>query len=80
MEEEQERREKIEGMTRTGRISPQAVGTATSDAMTTSVAEKTGNTFLAGNNSVHSDVGHSNSNSSTEGRVFSKEPIHYGYI
>ena len=61
-------------MTRTGGISPQAAGTATS------VAEKTGNTFLAGNNSVHSDVGHSNSNSSTEGRVFSKEPIHYGYI
>ena len=71
-------------MTRTEGISSQVAETATSDAMTTSMAEKTGNAFSASNNSVCSngesrENKHSNGDSSTEGRVSLKEPIHYGY-
>jgi len=60
-------------MMRTGGSSLQAVGTVTSDVMTTSVAEKTGNTFSAGNNRACSDResrenGCSDGTPSTEGR------------
>jgi len=71
-------------MTRTEGISPQVARTATSDTITTSMAEKTENAFSASNNSVCSngesgENKHSNGDSSIEGKVSSKESIHYGY-
>jgi len=82
LEGEQERGGKIEGITRTWRISPQTAEATTSDTMTTSVVEEVGNASSVGNNRTCSngesreDRG-SNGTSSTEGKVCSKKPIYH---
>jgi len=50
----QEGRRKIERTMRIGGISPQAAETETSNAMTTSMAEETGNTTSANDNRAYS--------------------------
>jgi len=71
-------------MMRTGGISPQAAGTATSNATTTSMVKEAGNTFSAGDNRICSDRESeknecSNNALSTEGRGCSKKPLCYGH-
>ena len=83
MEREQEERGKIEGMTRTEGISLQAAGTETSNTMTISMAEETGNASSAGNNSACSNRGSrenrgNNGASLTEDRDCSKKPLCHG--
>ena len=82
MEREQEKREKIEKMTRTGKISSQAAEAATSKATTTSMAKEAENAFSVSNNRTHSDKGSrkdkcGNDVFSTEGRGCSKKLLCY---
>ena len=79
-----ERRRKIEGTTRIGGINLQVARTATSDAMTTSVAEEVGNASSVGDNRTRSNGESgkdkcSNDMLSTEGRGCSKKPLYYGH-
>jgi len=72
LKREQERREKIEEITRIEGISPQAAGTATS------IAEEAGNASSVGNNRAHSNGGsgkdkYGNDIHLTEGRNCSKK-------
>jgi len=67
-------------MVRTRGISPQTVGVVTSNVMITSVVEKAGNVFLAGNNRTCSDGGSredrgGNGMPSTEDSGCSKKPL-----
>jgi len=70
-------------MTRIGRTSPKIARAKISNATTTSVAKKAGNTSTVGNNRACSD-GESRKNKcrsgmpSTEDRVGSMQPICYG--
>ena len=87
MERKQKRREKTKRMTRTGGISPQIAGTATSNTTTTSVAKEAGNATLVGDNRTHSNrESRKNKHSSskklraeTRDRVAEKGPLCYGY-
>jgi len=69
-------------MTRTGEISPQAAGIVTSNAMTTSMAEETGNAILVSNNRTCSNGGSrkdrcSDDMPSAKDRGYTKKPLCY---
>ena len=69
-------------MERTGGISPQAAGTVTSNAMTTSIVEKAGDATSAGDNRTHSNResrkdGCSDDMPSTKSRGHTKKPLRY---